>query len=268
MATIPTGPHPRWIAVADVNHDHNPDIVVANAGSDSNDSGSIAVLLGDGLGGFHPVSGSPFPAGHLQNDIAIADMNNDGNRCGGLQNAPGSPFSAGAKPWEVSVGDLNGDGYADLIVTLISATLVVPCLLASFHTRRLYFLRQFAKALVRQRQQRMQLRFLGQLVRQKDRNAGTALARSYTASNSNRSAEPSYDSLCYPEAKACSLLALCRKEGLKKPAPALWWNPDTGVGDYDPNPRHPRVPPLERWANTDSNFPTLVRGLDCVHKQC
>jgi hypothetical protein len=46
QVTISTGPSPRWIAVADVNHDHNPDIVVANAGLGSADSGSITVFLG------------------------------------------------------------------------------------------------------------------------------------------------------------------------------------------------------------------------------
>ena len=61
QVTLPTGPSPRWIAVADLNHDHNPDIVVANAGSDSSDSGSITVLLGDGRGGFHAAQGSPTP---------------------------------------------------------------------------------------------------------------------------------------------------------------------------------------------------------------
>jgi hypothetical protein len=132
--TIPTGPHPRWIVVADVNHDHNPDIVVANAGSDSNDSGSITVLLGDGRGGFHPASGSPFPAGHLPNDIAIADMNNDGNLDlvianhqspylrvllgdgrGGFHLAPGSPVDAHSYPHPhgVVVADFNSDGKLD-----------------------------------------------------------------------------------------------------------------------------------------------------------
>jgi hypothetical protein len=59
QVTIPTGPGPRWVAVADVNHDRNPDILVANAGSESDDSGSITVLLGDGHGGFHPAVNSP-----------------------------------------------------------------------------------------------------------------------------------------------------------------------------------------------------------------
>src|SRR5947207_989389 len=79
QATIPTVPSPRWIAVAGLNNNRNPDIVVANAGSDSSDSGSITVLLGDGRGAFQLASGSPFPASHLPNDIAIADMNIDGN---------------------------------------------------------------------------------------------------------------------------------------------------------------------------------------------
>jgi hypothetical protein len=31
--TIPTGPSPRWIAVAEVNHDNHPAVIAANAGS-------------------------------------------------------------------------------------------------------------------------------------------------------------------------------------------------------------------------------------------
>jgi FG-GAP-like repeat len=117
QVTIPTGPNPRWIAVADVNHDRNPDIIVANAGSDSTDSGSTTVLLGDGRGGFHPATGSPFLSGHLPNDIAIGDMNKDGNLDlvvanhqspylrvflgdgrGGFHLAPGSPVDVHSYP--------------------------------------------------------------------------------------------------------------------------------------------------------------------------
>ena len=132
--TIPTGPSPRWIAVADLNHDRNPDIVVANAGSDSSDSGSITVLLGNGHGAFHPALGSPFPAGHLPNDMAIADMNNDGrpdlvvanhqspflrvflgDGRGGFHLAPGSPINAHSNPHPhgIVVADFNSDGKPD-----------------------------------------------------------------------------------------------------------------------------------------------------------
>jgi hypothetical protein len=71
--TIRVGKGPKWISVADVNHDRNPDLVVANA-----DAGTVTVLLGNGKGHFHEAAGSSFAAGHLPNDIAIADMNGTG----------------------------------------------------------------------------------------------------------------------------------------------------------------------------------------------
>ena len=109
---------PRWVAAADVNHDGNPDILVANA-----DAGSISVLLGDGKGRFSSGRGSPIPAGHLPNDLAIADMNGDGNLdvvipnhqspyltilqgdgTGKFAPAPGSPLEFVSVP-----GDSDGD---------------------------------------------------------------------------------------------------------------------------------------------------------------
>jgi hypothetical protein len=134
--TIPTGPSPRWITVADVNHDNAPDILVANEGSDSIDDGTIAVLLGDGRGSFHPAPGSPLPAGHLPNDIAVADMNNDGNLDlvvanhqspylrvflgdghGSFHLAPGSPIDVHSypHPHAVVAADFNSDGKPDAI---------------------------------------------------------------------------------------------------------------------------------------------------------
>jgi hypothetical protein len=129
--TLPVGKGPKWISVADVNHDRNPDIVVANA-----DGGTVSVLLGNGGGQFQEAAGSPISAGHLPNDIAIADMNEDGNPDlvianhqsplitillgdgkGGFRPAPGSPVDVHSHPHPhgVVVADFNGDGHPDVV---------------------------------------------------------------------------------------------------------------------------------------------------------
>jgi hypothetical protein len=131
QTTIPVGKGPKWISVSDVNHDRSPDLVVANA-----DSGTVTVLLGDGKGQFHAAAGSQFPAGNLPNDIAIADMNGDGNLDlviadhqspfitillgdgkGGFRSAPGSPVDVHSNPHPhgVVVADFNGDGHPDVV---------------------------------------------------------------------------------------------------------------------------------------------------------
>jgi hypothetical protein len=128
--SIATGHGPRWITVADVNHDGIPDILVANA-----DVGTVTVLLGDGRGQFREAQGSPLAAGHLPNDIAVADMNGDGNPDlviadhqspyvaiflgdgkGGFRPAPGSPVDVHSNPHPhaVAVADFNGDGKLDV----------------------------------------------------------------------------------------------------------------------------------------------------------
>jgi hypothetical protein len=122
---IRVGGDPDAIAVADLNHDGTPDIVVANP-----ESGTVTVLLGDGKGGFQKGSTSPIPAGHLPNDLGIGDFNNDGNPDllivntqtpyvtlllgdghGRFHPAPHSPFTTSVKPHPhgVAVGHFCGE---------------------------------------------------------------------------------------------------------------------------------------------------------------
>jgi hypothetical protein len=129
--SIPTGKGPRFVAVADVNHDGKLDLMIAN-----DDSETITVLLGDGKGHFQNASGSPVPAGHLPNDIAIADMNHDGHPDlvianhqspyltvllgdgkGGFHPALGSPFDVHSNPHPhgVAVAAFSGSGNLDVV---------------------------------------------------------------------------------------------------------------------------------------------------------
>jgi hypothetical protein len=121
---ISVGGDPDAIAVADINHDGNPDIVLANP-----ESGTVTVLLGNGKGQFEKAPGSPFAAGHSPVDVGIGDFDGDGHPDlvianhqapyvtlllgdghGGFHPAPHSPFPVDAKPHPhgVAVGHFCG----------------------------------------------------------------------------------------------------------------------------------------------------------------
>lgn len=120
----------KWadaIAVADVNGDGKPDLVLANF------SATIGVLLGKGDGTFQPVQS--FPAGGSDCfSVAVADVNGDGrpdvlvanmySSVGALLGNGDGTFQAtqsyptgGFLPSALAVADLNSDGRPDLLVT-------------------------------------------------------------------------------------------------------------------------------------------------------
>jgi hypothetical protein len=122
---------PYSIEIADLNGDKIKDLVIAN-GEDS----SVTVLLGTGKGEFREAKGSPFPAGYMPNDIAIADFNKDGkpdmafanhdrkyltvligDGSGGFKPEKGSPFPVVVTPHThgIAAGDFNSDGNLDLL---------------------------------------------------------------------------------------------------------------------------------------------------------
>jgi hypothetical protein len=129
---IPVGKGPGPIAITDVNGDGKRDILVANQESEN-----LSVFLGDGKGHFQPSPHSPFPVGHLPNDIAIGDFNGDGNPDlvipnhqtpyvtvllgdgkGGFRPAPHSPFSTRSRPHPhgAVAAEFNGDGKLDVVI--------------------------------------------------------------------------------------------------------------------------------------------------------
>ena len=129
------------VAVADVNGDGIPDLLVANYLSNNNSDGSVGVLLGNGDGTFQPaITYATGGVGAVS--VAVADVNRDGkpdlivanacdNDCSGsgergvgvlLGNGDGSFRAALTYPsggsfiQSVSVADVDGDGIPDLLV--------------------------------------------------------------------------------------------------------------------------------------------------------
>ena len=126
------GTSPSALVVADVTRDARPDIIVANAGSNT-----VSVLVGSGSGSFTPTSSSPLGSGGSNPAVvAVGDVNGDGipdlvvgnynsqnvsillgNGAGGFT-LFGSPINTngGAGPYSIVLADVNGDGKLDILV--------------------------------------------------------------------------------------------------------------------------------------------------------
>jgi hypothetical protein len=140
--TYSTGGHnPYSVAIADLNGDHNPDMVIANQGNYT--EGSVSVLMGNGDGTFQPAMVYDSGA-ELAYSVVIADVNGDGKpdlvvgeSCNGTDCSKGGvgvfigngdgtfqpvviyPLKSGAfYGSRVAVADLNGDGKLDVAVSM------------------------------------------------------------------------------------------------------------------------------------------------------
>jgi hypothetical protein len=127
---------PEALAVADVNGDGRPDLVVADYGGST-----VAVLLGNGDGSFQPPL--TFAVGDHPRALAVADVNGDntfdiitantgtpqhpggtvsvllGNGNGTF--GPQRTFAVGTGPTSLAVADVNGDHVLDLVTANIQA---------------------------------------------------------------------------------------------------------------------------------------------------
>jgi hypothetical protein len=126
------------VAVADVNGDGKPDLLVANQNC-GDCEGVVSVLLGNGDGTFQPLQ-TYDSGGHNAFSIAVADVNGDGkpdllvaNLCtlcangvigvllgngDGTFQAAQTYNSGGIGAHSVAVADVNGDGKPDLLVAI------------------------------------------------------------------------------------------------------------------------------------------------------
>jgi hypothetical protein len=131
------------VAVADVNTDGHPDLIVLNQLQSGNPLGSgnggVSVLLGNGDGTFQKAVAYNLTAGPYAESVAVGDVNRDGrpdlvvaslhvvhnsnhglvsvllNRGDGTFTSPATYSSGGAAPISVAMGDVNGDSKPDLV---------------------------------------------------------------------------------------------------------------------------------------------------------
>lgn len=128
------------LAVGDLNHDGNIDIVVGGPGSGTHTGLFIATYLGDGAGNFARQQLINLGLGAVDGEMALGDFNEDGNvdialpvpysqgntrsstvliflgdGAGGL--TTGQPITLGVAPDSAVTADFNRDGHLDLAIT-------------------------------------------------------------------------------------------------------------------------------------------------------
>ncbi|MCA8829581.1 FG-GAP-like repeat-containing protein [Hymenobacter pini] len=131
---VDVGLQPRCMAVADLNHDGNPDFVVGSPAKPM-----LAVRLGDGQGGFLPPAAAATTSSGVNSplDLQVADMNSDGHPdiltidqtysyvslafgdgSGQFNNPSAGRFIVENNMRGLAVADFNADGKLDFAVGL------------------------------------------------------------------------------------------------------------------------------------------------------
>jgi Bacterial Ig-like domain (group 3)/FG-GAP-like repeat len=127
------GSSPKYMAVGDVNGDHNPDLIVS---ASTTTSAGFSILLGQGNGNFHAPTMITAKNGAAGGVLAVGDVNNDGhldvvtcdeqrdaevflgngNGTFREQKAFNDGVSSGADESQLLLADLYGKGKLDLVV--------------------------------------------------------------------------------------------------------------------------------------------------------
>ena len=134
------GANPYGVAIADINGDGVPDIIVTNSGEDD-----LSVLLNTTPVGSMTLSFAPqvkFMTGSFPTGVAVGDFNGDGKPDIAVSDSnyaasgvsvllnttpkgattpsfsPQQEFNAGLGPFSVAVADINGDGKPDLALSI------------------------------------------------------------------------------------------------------------------------------------------------------
>jgi hypothetical protein len=124
----------RVAAIADLNADSRPDVVVNHT-----DSGWMSILLNDGRGSLTQAPQSPRDLGRESWGVVVSDVNRDrrpdivaatvNSRIrpyesrvavllgDGFTAAPGSPFRVGHGAYQLAVGDIDEDGKPDVVTS-------------------------------------------------------------------------------------------------------------------------------------------------------
>jgi hypothetical protein len=66
------------VVAVDINRDKHADLVVATVEHTAPYRSRVALLIGDGRGGFTPAPGSPSPVGPGAYNLAVGDVDEDG----------------------------------------------------------------------------------------------------------------------------------------------------------------------------------------------